>query len=445
MAAPPNEFSLDLAVMTRAAEHYHRRTPEREQNLKLLRQKRYDEVEPKERLAQRANRLLAKIGEALPRREKAVPENLRELVELGRIEENEITSNLMECVIGETRDFLSVGFLEEGLDVSRRVGRIVMRLGSGRVSYGTGFLVSPRLLLSNQHVLRSEDDAEISAVEFDYQLDLSGAPLAVQKFELDSRAFFLNNRDLDFALVAVKEESAQRKPLRDYGWCPLIGAQGKIRIGEPVNVIQHPRGEMKQIILRENNLVDLPKTPGTIAHYEGDTEPGSSGSPVFNDQWELVALHHSGVPKMDGDGNFLDVDGDIWRKGDDLTRLAWVANEGIRVSSIVDYIAGAKVREHEEALREEVLKLGGATQPQPERVAKSEDNVGAVTPSEREADMKSSSANGSAINLQAGSVTVTIPLNITVSLGTPAVPPATVRGSAPGEGLLERIKPDPDY
>jgi endonuclease G, mitochondrial len=254
----------------------------------------------------------------------------------------------------------------------------------------------------------------------------------------------LSDKDLDFALVAVKEESARKKSLRDIGWCPLIGAQGKIRLGESVNIIQHPRGEMKQIVLRENELVDLPEIPGTIAHYEGDTEPGSSGSPVFNDQWEIVALHHSGVPKMDDDGNFLDVDGDIWQKGDDSSRLAWVANEGIRVSSLVDYIASAKVREHEEELREEVLKLGGAIRPQPQNGANSEDDVGAVTVPERKDSVHSSSAS-SAISLQAGSVTVTIPLNITIRLGSPVVPQAAVQDSAPGEGLLEKIEPDPDY
>ena len=29
-----------------------------------------------------------------------------------------------------------------------------------------------------------------------------------------------------------------------------------------------------------------------IVQYWTDTEPGSSGSPVFNERWELVALHH---------------------------------------------------------------------------------------------------------------------------------------------------------
>jgi hypothetical protein len=91
MASPPNEFSFDLDTIRRAAENYHKRTPEREKNLKLLEQKRYDEVESKERLAKRVNRLLTKVEEVLPYREEALPGDLRELVEGGPIEEDDIT------------------------------------------------------------------------------------------------------------------------------------------------------------------------------------------------------------------------------------------------------------------------------------------------------------------------------------------------------------------
>ncbi len=40
-----------------------------------------------------------------------------------------------------------------------------------------------------------------------------------------------------------------------------------------------------------------------------DTAPGSSGSPVFNDQWEVVALHHMGVPKRNEHGDLLTLEG----------------------------------------------------------------------------------------------------------------------------------------
>jgi V8-like Glu-specific endopeptidase len=33
--------------------------------------------------------------------------------------------------------------------------------------------------------------------------------------------------------------------------------------------------------------------------YKTNTEAGSSGSPCFNANWDLVALHHSGDPNFD--------------------------------------------------------------------------------------------------------------------------------------------------
>jgi endonuclease G len=64
--------------------------------------------------------------------------------------------------------------------------------------------------------------------------------------------------------------------------------------GEYLTIIQHPSGGDKQIALRENQLL---KIDTHTLWYRTDTSPGSSGSPVFNDVWQVVALHHSGVPK----------------------------------------------------------------------------------------------------------------------------------------------------
>ncbi len=74
-----------------------------------------------------------------------------------------------ERVMGRS-DLTSVCFLERGLKVSRTVGRIHIGDSRGRVlGYGTGFMVSPRLLLTNNHVLSSVAEAATSRVEFNYQ------------------------------------------------------------------------------------------------------------------------------------------------------------------------------------------------------------------------------------------------------------------------------------
>jgi endonuclease G, mitochondrial len=112
----------------------------------------------------------------------------------------------------------------------------------------------------------------------------------------------------------------------------LIEEEGKVVVKEAVSIIQHPNGEPKQLAIRENRVVDI--LPDFV-HYQTDTAPGSSGSPVLNDQWEVVALHHSGVPKRDANGNILAIDGSIWKPSMGDQKIDWISNEGVRVSRIM--------------------------------------------------------------------------------------------------------------
>jgi endonuclease G len=451
MVAPANEYSFDLETARKAAHVWRDNESSREHKRKQLGRRRYDAVEPKERLAKRANRLLAQVQDAAPGGTQSLPDDLRELVERGPLDANEIDNVLFERVVGATRDFLSVSFLGKGTQVIRCAARIVTSLGGGRVSYGTGCLVSPRLLLTNHHVLSKPEDAINTMVEFDYQVDLAGNPLKVQRFALDPSMFFFNDKDLDYALVAVAERSDTGELLGGYGWCPLLKEEGKIVLGNCVNIIQHPHGEMKQIVIRENKLVDLLEN---VLHYEGDTEAGSSGSPVFNDQWEIVGLHHSGVPKIDENGNFLDVEDKIWRKGDDPQLIQWIANEGIRASRIVGHLENAKLRDHENRLRDQLLS---ASQLAPTVVAPASPLVPSVPQSPITEIPVKPSTESSAVRInQVQGVTVTIPLHVTVSLGQLPEPAVAVGPSAlktgqpvapvqPSELMLESITPDPNY
>jgi endonuclease G len=416
----------------------------RERDLVALAERRYTDVEPPEQLARRANRLIDKVRHQLPRTE-ALPEDLRGLVSRGPIAPEEIDDAFFERVLGLTRDFLASEFLELGLIASRAVGRVVTELGGGRRGLGTGFLVSPHLMLTNHHVLPSADEAQRSVLELDYQRGPAGGALPVQRFRLEPGRFFLNDRALDFALVAVAGSTEQGRLLAEYGWCPLVADEGKLVTGEPANVVQHPQGRMKQIVLRDNLVMSLLEP---MAHYRADTEPGSSGSPVFNDQWEVVALHHSGVPKTDTAGNLLDVDGNVWRRGDDPSRLAWVANEGIRVSRLVSFLRQAQVPDAGRPLLEALLRAQPPEQPgAPRPIAGLPAGPGEVAP-----------APGG-LGLGSGSVTVTVPLRITVTLGAASadgsagtgVSAVELPGDQPDAGplpaldVVESIRPDPDY
>jgi endonuclease G len=331
----------------------------------------------------------------------------------------------LERVIGK-RDLLDENFLELAIAMARTVARV--RLSNG---FGTGFLVSPSLLITNHHVIETIDQARGATAEFDYQRNGTGDLLPVQSFAFDPDRFLILNSDLDYALVAVRPLSNNGAGLERYGWVKLIPEQGKADAGDCVNIIQHPNGELKQIALRENEVVDIFED---YLHYRTDTEPGSSGSPCFNDQWELVSLHHSGVPKTDSDGKLLRDDGQPWRNGVDAAgRLVWIANEGIRVSSIVKSLKAAQLDSDRSKLIEQML---GATPPNPIELAR--------TTHKKDEGQKVSvpvSTPGTP-----GQVTFTIPLQVTFSVGGAVQNVQPVMAAPAAEpSTAERVVIDPDY
>lgn len=386
------EFTADFTKIARAAgERWQRRAAVRNPNAECIRRGKAVEAESPERVQARLGRL-AMAAKAPMRSLAVVPTLAPRLTEtIG-----------LERVLGSA-DFVDINFVELALAVARFVGRINIRSSLGRsVGYGTGFMVSPTLLLTNHHVLDSADAAAASEVEFDYQNDRHGRPLPIVGFALEPARFFMTNAELDFTLVAVGERSARGVALNRYGWSRLIGAEGKALLGEHLNIVQHPRGEAKQIVLRSNELVDL---FDDYAHYVTDTEPGSSGSPVYNDQWEVVALHHAGVPARDAEGRLLQRDGSVWQEGMDPDLIGWVANEGIRVSSLVKYITAQSLPPAQAALRDDLLNLVPPTALEAAVVGQVADAV--------------SDTSSSSFSMQAPgqAATWTIPLTVTAQLG----------------------------
>ncbi len=222
--------------------------------------------------------------------------------------------------IWDTADFVGVEFLTRGRRAANAVGQITFR--SGRFQ-GTGFLVAPGILLTNNHVIESSAAAGGMCVRFDYELDDSGIDRAPTIFAFDAaRCFAASPIDaLDFSLLALGDRIVGNKRADDFGYVPLSDAQDKHMLGELANIIQHPAGRPKQVVLRESNLVARDETT-QVLHYLADTEQGSSGSPVFNNQWEAIALHHWAGPHLEttgADGRLLRVE----------------VNEGIRISAIV--------------------------------------------------------------------------------------------------------------
>ncbi|KDM90509.1 endonuclease [Photobacterium galatheae] len=229
-------------------------------------------------------------------------------------------------------ELLPISFLYRGARIAKTVGRVNVRSEFGLIGHGTGFMVSPRLMMTNNHVLENETTARFSMLEMNFRLTSAGMSQS-SFFRLLPDTFFFTDEHLDFTLVAVEAVNSQGDRIADYGFNPLIRQTGKALVGEHVNIIQHPLGEPKQISVRQNKIIGK---EGPFLHYVTDTQQGSSGSPVCNDAWDVVALHHAGKPKRDERGNILLIDGSVW-DGNPMTQgqIHWEANEGVRISEIL--------------------------------------------------------------------------------------------------------------
>jgi V8-like Glu-specific endopeptidase len=179
------------------------------------------------------------------------------------------------------------------------------------------------LLLTNAHVV--SDDAKVHKQLSDKP------PLWPQEarvhFELDDVqlrvAEVLKSSgpdDLDFSLMRLTPRLTKRAA------CPLDATPKKIdEVYRRVYVIGHPGGRGLTFSLSDNMVLGF-RAPKL--HYRAPTEYGSSGSPVFTADWDVLALHHAGgteMPKLVGRGKYP-------------------ANEGIWIAAIQQHLAKGKAR-----------------------------------------------------------------------------------------------------
>ncbi len=184
------------------------------------------------------------------------------------------------------------------------------------VPRGTGFLVGPDVALTNHHVLedvlrgdRSPDDVRF---QFDYSRDAEGkvrattnvrlakdwrlaaAPPSTADYRADIHVLPAEG-ELDFALVRLERrigdeprEGAARR------WIEVPKTPRLPEAGMQLFVLQHPMGVPLQIALDAVTEVNANKTR---ARYRTNTNGGSSGSPCLDQDWNVLALHHSGDPE----------------------------------------------------------------------------------------------------------------------------------------------------
>lgn len=243
----------------------------------------------------------------------------------------------IERKIGATLDMFDHAPSEAARTAGHPVARIVNTIDPGLQAegYGSGFLVHPELLLTNWHVFPEVRDATGAGANFGYEEGERGLQLGLT-YALEPERFFVSNEDLDFALVAVAPQAVTGQPLGQWGTIMPSAATAKILVGQPINIVQYPDGGPKKYATTNNTLVDI--LDDGFLQYLTDTQEGSSGSPTFSAAWELVGLHHAGVPEV-RNGKIMTVDGTVWTEemGDDAVN--WIANEGIRISAIVKVLS----------------------------------------------------------------------------------------------------------
>lgn len=260
-------------------------------------------------------------------------------------------------------NFQDVSVIRKILRSASSVCRILIQNNFGVSGYGTGFLVSPNVLITNNHVLPDPETARQSVAQFSYEIDDTGHALTPVTFRLRPDQFFLTSTyqtvpgspfdGRDFTLVAVEPTGSEGASLDRFGFIQMDGTLGKIIEGENCVVIQHPKGDYKKIVLKDIRLITL---TDNFLIYESDTLPGSSGSVVLGlGTASVVGLHHSSIPRKDAAGNWLRKDGSPVQPNDPDELIDWIGNEGVRVSCIVDAFNNLPVPDSMQPLRRQLI------------------------------------------------------------------------------------------
>jgi endonuclease G, mitochondrial len=212
------------------------------------------------------------------------------------------------------------GKLRRGLQLGDSVCRIVF---TDRATTGTGLLIAPDLVLTNYHVLNTlelqdrsmlDEKAKTLLFEFGVMSQEAETPTSPQTFTISETLPIVAcspPTQLDYALLRVEpkiRQSIQSQPIRF--------ARGLLSPKAGLNVLQHPAGTVMQVSLSASGVVQVNPQQNRV-WYVNRTQKGSSGAPCFNEDWELVALHHGSMSR--GFGSI---------------------REGILISSIFDEVSG---------------------------------------------------------------------------------------------------------
>ncbi len=200
-----------------------------------------------------------------------------------------------------------ISTLQKIVDLSPAVCRLEVTTPQGTAS-GTAFRISANLLLTNWHVVFPSDMQPVAiTATFGYEEDAVGLGLAGIAVGCEV-ANIRGEKVADWAVVRT-QLAMPVTPILSI----VHGIKAKLHAS--AFVVQHPRGQRKRIAYVRNKITACNTD---VVQYLSDTEPGSSGSPVFDNDGYVIALHHAGG-----------------RPQEVLGQTPMQKNEGIAISRVV--------------------------------------------------------------------------------------------------------------
>jgi V8-like Glu-specific endopeptidase len=199
-----------------------------------------------------------------------------------------------------------------------KIERQVCRVELEGNALGTGFLVGPDAVLTNWHVFDiakqagkvgklgcrfdyvrlpsgKDDPGQLIMVDGAKAVDTSPYSAAEKTAKPDDPLPTLD--ELDYALLPLTSRvGEQQVDGAERGWIPLPKAVLPLAADAPILIVQHPEGAPMKLALDTQAVIGMNGNK-TRLRYRTNTDPGSSGSPVFTMDWDIVALHHYGDPK----------------------------------------------------------------------------------------------------------------------------------------------------
>jgi S1-C subfamily serine protease len=198
----------------------------------------------------------------------------------------------LQGFFGPTPTDFTLAFLQGAVRRARSVCKISFPV-QGRT--GTGVLVAPDLVLTNHHVVFGEegDEQAIEAlgrecvVAFEGLGGTGGDATASGSLDQQSRAIVARDRALDFALLRLSAALASAPGLEP---APLADKRPLEKDG--LNLLHHPAGAAMRVSTTDAGVTRVLDGPGYL-QYVTRSAPGSSGAPCFDDDWQVIALHHA--------------------------------------------------------------------------------------------------------------------------------------------------------